>query len=144
MGKKKSGSPKKREVNKKTQDAVSINNKLADKQLRADNSEQILAMSGKLSAQELLEEADLQRGDKISQEELTLAMSNMEWLIAYINRMGLGRYVELLNKPKRVLYINFLAGAARGFGFAVGFSLLGFLGVYILNKLSILNLPVIG
>ena len=42
-----------------------------------------------------------------------------------LERMKLAEYVELLNKPKRLLYINFISGLARGLGIAVGFTLLG-------------------
>lgn len=68
----------------------------------------------------------------------------MEWLAAYFERLNFGKYVEILHKPRRIFAINFFAGVARGFGFAIGFTLLGFLAVYILNRLNLLNLPIIG
>lgn len=73
-----------------------------------------------------------------------LLMSRIEWLIAYFDRMNFGGYVELLQKPRRLFLLNFFAGIARGFGFAIGFSILGFLAFYILNRLELLNLPIIG
>ena len=39
---------------------------------------------------------------------------------------------------------NFVAGLARGIGMALGFSLLGALIVYLLQKLALQNIPVIG
>lgn len=53
-------------------------------------------------------------------------------------------YVDLINNRKRLLYINFIQGLARGFGMAVGFTLLGALIVYFLRQLIKLNLPIIG
>ncbi|MQL53692.1 hypothetical protein GFC01_15780 [Desulfofundulus thermobenzoicus] len=70
--------------------------------------------------------------DKIT--ELSL---NME-------KMKLAEYVSLLEHPWRLLYVNFLAGLARGVGIAVGFALLGAVLVIILQRLVMLNLPVIG
>lgn len=65
-------------------------------------------------------------------------------LSVYMEKVRLEEYLELLNKPRRLLYLNFIAGVARGFGFAIGFTLLGALGIYILQKLVLLNLPLIG
>ena len=53
-------------------------------------------------------------------------------------------YVDLINNRKRLLYINFIQGLARGFGMAVGFTLLGALIIYFLRQLIKLNLPIIG
>mgnify|MGYP000909807201 CR=1 FL=1 len=61
-----------------------------------------------------------------------------------IERLNLAEYVDLLRDPKRLLYINFLGGIARGFGTAIGFTLLGALAVYILQRIVILRLPIIG
>ena len=61
-----------------------------------------------------------------------------------LEKMKLAEYVELLNRPSRLFYINFFAGVARGLGMAVGFTLLGALVVYTLQRLQVLNLPVIG
>ena len=48
--------------------------------------------------------ADLVEALKQKIDELSL---NLE-------RMKLAEYVELLNKPKRLIYINFISGLARG------------------------------
>ena len=55
----------------------------------------------------------LQRvGDKI--DELSL---NME-------KMRLAEYIEMLDNPRRLMYLNFMLGLARGFGMAIGFTIL--------------------
>lgn len=61
-----------------------------------------------------------------------------------IEKLNLAEYLELLRNPKRLLYINFLGGMARGFGMAVGFTLLGAFVLYVLQRLVILRLPLIG
>lgn len=67
----------------------------------------------------------------------------VEQLSLNIERMKLAEYVDLLNKPGRLLYINFISGLARGLGIAVGFTLLGALLLLLLQRLVTLNLPVI-
>ncbi|HAG12199.1 MAG TPA: hypothetical protein DCK76_12745 [Desulfotomaculum sp.] len=61
-----------------------------------------------------------------------------------IEKMKLAEYVELLNRPLRLMYINFIAGLARGIGIAVGFTVLGAIVVIFLRRLVALNLPLIG
>jgi hypothetical protein len=58
--------------------------------------------------------------------------------------MKLAEYVNLLENPKRLLYINFIAGVARGLGVAVGFAILGAIIIYVLQRVVALNLPIIG
>jgi hypothetical protein len=70
-------------------------------------------------------------------EKITELSINME-------KMKLAEYVELLEQPGRLLYVNFLSGLARGVGIAVGFALLGAILIAVLQRLVMLNLPVIG
>ncbi|MEG3070381.1 MAG: hypothetical protein HQP61_08740 [Peptococcaceae bacterium] len=65
-------------------------------------------------------------------------------LAVKIEKMKLAEYVQLLNRPWRLLYINFIAGIGRGLGIAVGFTILGAVVLYILKHLVMLNLPWIG
>ena len=66
------------------------------------------------------------------------------YLADYLQRLNLADYIRMTQRPKRLIFFNFLAGIARGFGMAIGFSILGALGFLILNRLNLLNLPVIG
>lgn len=70
--------------------------------------------------------------------------AKIEQLSVAMEKMKLAEYVELLNRPLRLMYINFIAGLARGVGIAIGFTLLGAILIYSLQRLAILNLPVIG
>ena len=65
-------------------------------------------------------------------------------LSIYMEKMKLAEYVELLGNTKRLLWINFISGVARGLGIAVGFTILFALLVIFLNQLVTLNLPFIG
>lgn len=71
---------------------------------------------------------------KTLQEKITDLAVKME-------KMKLAEYVQLLDQPWRLLYINFIAGVGRGVGIAVGFTILGALILYLLKHLVMLNLP---
>ncbi|HAU32081.1 MAG: hypothetical protein XD78_0925 [Desulfotomaculum sp. 46_296] len=84
---------------------------------------------------------------EIGNDEKSLLMSLWEKLAELavnIEKMKLAEYVELLNRPLRLMYINFIAGLARGIGIAVGFTILGAIVVIFLRRLVSLNLPLIG
>lgn len=68
----------------------------------------------------------------------------VEELAYYLERMRLAEYIELFNRPLRLMWLNFLAGLARGVGIAIGGTVLAAVILLLLSKLAILNLPVIG
>jgi hypothetical protein len=59
-------------------------------------------------------------------------------------KSGMADYVELYRRPRRMLWLNFIAGLARGFGMAVGFTVIGAVFLLILARLATFNLPIIG
>ncbi|NLY29658.1 MAG: hypothetical protein GX047_03410 [Firmicutes bacterium] len=61
-----------------------------------------------------------------------------------LEKASIAEYVALFQDPRRLLYLNFLAGISRGFGIAVGFTAVGAVFLYLLGKAASLNLPVIG
>ena len=61
-------------------------------------------------------------------------------LMAKYNLEGI---FDLLSRPGRLVYLNFLAGIARGFGIAVGLTLVSAAFLAILAKIASLNLPII-
>ena len=71
-------------------------------------------------------------------------IAKIEELSRDMERFNLAEYINLLNDPRRFLFINFMGGVARGFGLALGFSLLGAFGLWVLQRLVVLNLPIIG
>jgi len=70
--------------------------------------------------------------------------SKLEKLAEMLDRMNLADYTALLQNPWRLLWINFIAGSARGLGIAFGFAILSALLLYLLRGLMLANLPVIG
>ena len=61
-----------------------------------------------------------------------------------MDKLQIAEYIELLNNPKRFLMINFVSGIARGLGMAIGFFFVGAVMIYILGRLAVLNIPIIG
>lgn len=61
-----------------------------------------------------------------------------------MEKLGIAEYVEMLNNPRRLFFINFWSGLIRGFGMAIGFTILAALVIYVLQKLVVLNTPLIG
>ena len=65
-------------------------------------------------------------------------------LAGTLERMRLEEYLDHVSNRRRLIWEHILFGIARGFGFMLGFSLLGAAVVVILSKLAVHNLPLIG
>lgn len=83
---------------------------------------------------------EVYRLEKKDNKSLEEKLSNLAYML---EKAQIREYVSLLENPKKLIYVNFLAGVARGLGMAVGFTLLGALALYLLQKVVLLNLPVI-
>lgn len=70
--------------------------------------------------------------------------SRVEKIALMLEKAKLGEYVSIMSKPKSLLYYNFVGGLARGFGTAIGFTILGAVVIYLLRQSVLLNLPFIG
>ncbi len=66
-----------------------------------------------------------------------------QWMEA-TERLRLAEYIEYIDNKKRMLFIHFIGGVARGLGMAVGFTILGAIVILMLQDLAARNLPVIG
>lgn len=73
-----------------------------------------------------------------------ILMDKINDLAVSMEKMKLAEYVRLLEHPWRLMYVNFIAGLARGAGIAIGFTILGAVILYFLRILVMLNLPLIG
>ncbi len=90
------------------------------------------------------EDEDEKEEEEEEEEERNDLKQKIAKLSANMEKFNLAEYLALLNNPRRFLMINFLAGLARGFGIALGITVLGALVLYILQWLVVLNLPLIG
>ncbi len=68
----------------------------------------------------------------------------LEVLIRHLEAMRVGQYMELLEKPTRLILTNFVAGIARGLGIALGATLVFALMLELLRRIILLNIPGIG
>ncbi len=65
-------------------------------------------------------------------------------ILSKIENTEIAEYIQLVNNPRRMLFINFISGLARGFGLAIGFFVLGAIMVWLLGRLAVWNIPVVG
>lgn len=68
----------------------------------------------------------------------------MRKLVDHLEKLRIAEYVELQQKPSRILFLNFIAGLARGLGIAIGATVIFALMVDLLRRLILLNIPGIG
>lgn len=71
---------------------------------------------------------------------------NIEKLALHFEKANFAEFVELLSKPWKFLWLNFLAGLFRGLGSAVGLTVVFAVVIYIvINVLShFIAIPIIG
>lgn len=71
-------------------------------------------------------------------------LKKLETVIELLSRDEIIDYIEILTNKKRRMYNQFLIGIAKGFGTAVGFTILGAVLVVTLRYVVLLNIPIIG
>lgn len=81
---------------------------------------------------------------KTNGQQPELIAKQLERLANRLEAMRFAEYVEMLDRPARLLFTNFAAGIARGLGIAIGASLVFALLLAFLKKLILLNIPGIG
>ncbi|MDF2840948.1 MAG: hypothetical protein K0Q99_1720 [Clostridia bacterium] len=80
----------------------------------------------------------------IDKTEVEMLESRVEKISLMLEKAKIGDYVTMMTKPKAMLLNNFIAGLARGFGMAIGFTILGAVVLYMLRQAVLLNIPIIG
>ena len=78
-----------------------------------------------------------------TEEELSRLASITEELTRNMEKTRIAEYVDYLNPPFRLIWINFLIGIARGLGGTIGLALVAGLLIFVVQQLIMLNLPVI-
>ncbi|MGI6604538.1 MAG: DUF5665 domain-containing protein [bacterium] len=66
----------------------------------------------------------------------------LDSLARSLDQARIAEYVAMQQDTRRLLYLNLLAGVARGLGTAIGFTLVGAFVIYVLRQM--VSLPVIG
>jgi hypothetical protein len=79
--------------------------------------------------------------DEMSKEDAHAIAREVDRIVKLVERLNLGDYVGLLQRPGRLLWLNFLAGLARGLGGILGATLLVSLILWIAHWIILTNLP---
>lgn len=77
-------------------------------------------------------------------EDISLMQKQINELANRLEATHIAEYIELLQRPLRIIYLNFIAGIARGLGIAIGATIVFAILLDILSRLIVLNLPIIG
>lgn len=80
----------------------------------------------------------------VLQRSLEAVDKRLEHIASEMERTHIADYVDLLNRPIKLIWRNLLAGTARGVGIAIGFTFFAATILYVLRILGALNLPIIG
>lgn len=68
-------------------------------------------------------------------------LTQLEKIARHIEKMRLGEYIEMMNRPRHIIYVNLLAGISRGVGLTVGATLVIAILFKILSALIAMNIP---
>lgn len=100
---------------------------------------------GKHDPQQIGERSERVQGNPAQmQEETRFLSSQIERLAIQMERANFSEYVQLMQRPRRLIFLNLIGGIARGVGIAIGFTVVAALLLWILQKVAVLNLPIIG
>ncbi|GAX90986.1 DUF5665 domain-containing protein [Effusibacillus lacus] len=77
-------------------------------------------------------------------KDLATVKEHLERLAMHLERAQLAEYVQLLNRPLRLITVNFISGVARGVGTGLGFTVILAVLLLILQELADRKLPLIG
>ncbi len=82
--------------------------------------------------------------DKEVDRDPDLIATQLERLVHHLEALRIADYIQLLERPARLIMVNFIAGLARGLGIAIGASLIFALTLEVMRRLIMLNIPGIG
>jgi hypothetical protein len=86
----------------------------------------------------------LAREAAASRKSVARLAARLEKLALDLEKAQLMEYVELMRRPRALIWRNLLAGVARGVGIAIGFTFFAATIVWFLQALGALNLPIVG
>lgn len=70
--------------------------------------------------------------------------AQLEKLVRHLESLRIADYMELLQRPSRLIFVNLVAGIARGLGIAIGATLVFAIMLEVLRRLILLHIPGIG
>jgi hypothetical protein len=60
----------------------------------------------------------------------------------HLEKIEIFEYIQLLSRPWKWMFYNFLAGISRGFGIAIGMTIVVAIAIFLLRKF--INVPILG
>ena len=93
--------------------------------------------------EERIEEVDKILDDmKREKEEMYVLANKLDKINENLERNRIQEYLALIDNKKRLFFVNFLMGLAKGFGTVIGFTILAGIVLYLLQRM--ISLPIIG
>lgn len=80
----------------------------------------------------------------MDQEKNKELLTRWERIAERLDASRIADYVELMNKPRKLIWMSFVAGIARGLGIAVGATVIFALVLELLRRLIVVNVLGIG
>ncbi|MBC8015049.1 MAG: hypothetical protein H7X79_04825 [Sporomusaceae bacterium] len=80
---------------------------------------------------------------KIERPKTDHLLEQVERLTRHLEALRIAEYIELLEKPWKLITTNFIAGIARGLGFAIGTTIIFAIVVDSLRRVILINIPII-
>lgn len=77
-------------------------------------------------------------------EKKDVIHKQLEKLVRHLESLRIAEYMELLERPGKLILINLIAGLARGLGIAIGATVIFALVLNLLHQIILLNIPGIG
>lgn len=87
---------------------------------------------------------DQGRDFRTQNDMLSSVNRRLDALLETMQKIGIAEYVEMIHHPRRLFWTNFWSGVARGLGMALGFTLLAAVVLYLMQRIIMLNVPLIG
>ena len=81
------------------------------------------------------------KNKKKKQEQKIKYDSQLEKIACHFEKIRLADYIETMNKPGRIIWVNLLAGISRGVGLTVGATLVIAILFKILSAIISMNIP---
>ena len=69
------------------------------------------------------------------------ALRRLDKIAKQMEQLGLEEYLVYLKDRRRLFFVNFFSGLARGFGLAIGFTVLGAAVVALLQRIILESMP---
>lgn len=92
----------------------------------------------------MVDSNEKEENHKNDHELLEIIHTQITKVAANMEHIQIADYVQLLNRPGRLIWTNLLFGISRGIGIALGFTVFATTIVYVLQFIGALNIPIIG